>query len=1319
MIKETKSIKLLTITFIIFIVLQNTGYGNNILFDSNNNMEENGNSLQNSIIEENFPTENEQIPLTTQNSVITETTPADENLLSSEMDFDASEMIFTTKNYNWIVDDKQKEFCSITEWDCGLNGIIDSLSKVGDIDFDNRDETITVSYSSSDIYIKVYDDMISNPAFREMGSLIINIEDYHSIFDSFGEVNMILGDLDGNNDDEIIISATANSLFSCCTNLWVYDWVAGTFELCHHEYYDSYHDADLATGDVDDTIDGDEILLAASSGSDIIVKILTFDIYGNYYSYYFIIEEIYEYIINTANNPQISSGNYDYNSNTEEIIVCGTATNLWGSLYIPKGVVFSDKSTSYFVVSTWSDTDPLDLPGIDSVQVTEITTGNVNQDNSEEIAFIGYDPYTNELISWIFDYKWVNGAAIDITKIWCLSEYDYEGGTYLCRATSPDIALGDFDLDGISELAFAWTDTIDDKFRSLIIDDNSTEYSIYDHWFEDQTSSTDYVHVESGMVDIDRMNLRYIQGNDLRTEDVPRINTVLIAPPMQYGLINYNPTAAIVGFGPISGEVTEDSFSWSIKNHFSITAEGSTPVIDIGPTLKQGVYVDIQKSLFSTNSEFCKVSTTLQIAQPFDYVGNFDEVCFTLHTTDHYFYEIIECEVASAVGEIISIDIPREVTYQRMRIQGPGGFNDLYPDYAIGDETLLGHKVGEVSSYKTLNDLESNVNLDIDWIGDKYDWHSDQLIRVSTASGIIEEELQITTTRQKFSNYFSFGAGFITGLGLDTGVVDWEGENTIGTLFEWSTSVSDIGGMKYKGTVPQMSDVLCNNFHYDFMMVMYDQKRDDGQEYNVVNWIVENKKPGYSLLINHLSGKVTQSSTTTGLENIKVELISINEELYRTNPNPDAGTFAYEEVRYTTYTDASGNYEIDFPGIPHMHYLRISKDGFETNKTNLGKHFELDEIGGDLTFNIDMNVIYEEFSGDDFNSGISDSWNKVYPTGTDDFEWVSSNGHAVPKILSGRDNYANTYLEYTFPDLVGSFDTSVRMYKYAPSTATQLYLVAKDDLGETIALGGIYDPWASSSYKERAYVNNPIADAADYSWFSGYQTYNFDKTVRICRDGENQVYVFIGGSERARFFNDKPLKSIQLYAGDKWAYSYDSELINSLTTHWFDDFVIDEFSSVPDSPPVNYDADISTLSRIDLTYSDGTFQIASRMNFEISGEGTYYIVIKYRIGSDNWVIIHSTSHYYSSASSEILNANFEVSGAESGEILEVSWNIYNSDQSNIFDSYSESILLVIDQIDPVDPEDPVDPVDPINPVDPIEPKDPINPINPKEPIDID
>ncbi|MFX0092267.1 MAG: hypothetical protein ACFFBD_10940, partial [Candidatus Hodarchaeota archaeon] len=194
-----------------------------------------------------------------------------------------------------------------------------------------------------------------------------------------------------------------------------------------------------------------------------------------------------------------------------------------------------------------------------------------------------------------------------------------------------------------------------------------------------------------------------------------------------------------------------------------------------------------------------------------------------------------------------------------------------------------------------------------------------------------------------------------------------------------------------------------------------------------------------------------------------------------------------------------------------------------------------------------------EFSSDNFDSGIKSFWIKEYPTGTDDWYWAGVNGKAVPKLLSGRDDYCHTYLEQEATTPVsGEFDVQVDIYKYATSTSTQLYLRLLDANGQEIASGGISDGWASSNYKEYGRVYN---DAGTYNqWVSGYISSHFQKTVRIWRDNSNTIRVLIGGVERASYTNTRGLKTIQLHAYDKWGYSYDGELVGRLDRHWFENF---------------------------------------------------------------------------------------------------------------------------------------------------------------------
>jgi hypothetical protein len=427
--------------------------------------------------------------------------------------------------------------------------------------------------------------------------------------------------------------------------------------------------------------------------------------------------------------------------------------------------------------------------------------------NSQSLAVGDYD---GDGIDDIFASNWVirydedgtDGTNADILNQIFPQYPPFVGCPY---ETPRNVWMGDVDGDMKDELLY---------YRSggFRVDGQDTLGANVNEFFYAGSYNGSQSKLAALNVDNDSPLLEYRGEHELLFGD-PSILAVMAAPPY-HADVGQNIDSCGTTFGKTTSTGIEASQSLGFSVGFSIGYEWE----DIFGISK------VSFKATTTQAWSWMSSSSMEISRSIAYTSGPDEdkVIFTAVPFDVYYYTIISSPDADDVGNIMSVNVPREMETLSVARTFYNDNNGEGPDV---DETVLAHTIGEVASYPGPG--ERNTLLEDGGL-------TSTESPVGVGTGSITVTVDTTTGQGSGTSYdFDFtiesevGVGGVTfgvSLGFQYGYEYWE-TNTESTFYEGT-----VGDIPASSFTPELA--------YTFGLFAYPFEHE-GQKFTVVNYWVE------------------------------------------------------------------------------------------------------------------------------------------------------------------------------------------------------------------------------------------------------------------------------------------------------------------------------------------------------------------------------------------------------------------------------------------------------------------------------------------------
>jgi len=363
-------------------------------------------------------------------------------------------------------------------------------------------------------------------------------------------------------------------------------------------------------------------------------------------------------------------------------------------------------------------------------------------------------------------------------------------------------------------------------------------------WPEDMNAfasvniDTSHVNPMVVPVDVDNDDVRLVKYTNQHILDFtePIVLAVLAAPPCEQG-IGQNTDACTTTWGSASSATAERTYNVTVSG--SVTwgagAAGLGGSVEFNNTLSIAAGLEWSKSYELTRS----LSFTTGPSE--------DSVVFVTVPIDRFTYETIASTDPAALGEIYTIDLPRNLI---QLIATRDYFNaSIQPDAMHIDERVFSHVPGRISSYPTEGEKDLILATEMTRLDEaRYTLFDPVLsyfdpvdalgglevgpISVGEGSGATELALEYVETKGlanslELAYEHSFSAAFGGKVGFSAGISAGR-----------TLSISHGDSTTYSGTIGSIERTLFPDNRYSFGLFTYVMALD-GQEFEVVNYWVE------------------------------------------------------------------------------------------------------------------------------------------------------------------------------------------------------------------------------------------------------------------------------------------------------------------------------------------------------------------------------------------------------------------------------------------------------------------------------------------------
>lgn len=302
---------------------------------------------------------------------------------------------------------------------------------------------------------------------------------------------------------------------------------------------------------------------------------------------------------------------------------------------------------------------------------------------------------------------------------------------------------------------------------------------------------------------------------------------MLAAPPTQYGISqNYFGSDTAYGEETTTGR-TEGNYIGIISS--SCVSYGLDMDFGIGFIGFEGIDMKTSRicsrEMLKTNT----VTSIMQLSNGYATGSDHDSVVFQLVIYECFQYQIVSHPYnSSLIGQNITLIVPNSASLHQYSVSN---FNEVYGDLVpeIGNETFT-HTIGRPWTYPSKTEIGTLApnrwqSSEI-WVGQGSGW-TEAKISVSQES---IRSLTRSATKER-NSYLSVLGGYST---------QKSHGSITGNVFEIIIGDSCV----YEGAVGHIEDeTIFNELEYSFGLVVYYQSRDDGSNYQVVNYWVANAIP--------------------------------------------------------------------------------------------------------------------------------------------------------------------------------------------------------------------------------------------------------------------------------------------------------------------------------------------------------------------------------------------------------------------------------------------------------------------------------------------
>jgi hypothetical protein len=331
--------------------------------------------------------------------------------------------------------------------------------------------------------------------------------------------------------------------------------------------------------------------------------------------------------------------------------------------------------------------------------------------------------------------------------------------------------------------------------------------------------------------DDDSLIVEYTGKQELLFSD-PQVVAVMAAAPSYSGIGQQDGSTT---FGKTKGTEAETSASLGVAVSASIGAKAGFKFFG------NGVEVEAKQTFSASMNATATAAVSISTSYAFTGGGDEDKVVFTAVPFDVYYYKVLSSPDASAVGQVISINLPRKPQTFSVSRSYYNAHNGEAPDV---DTETLSHSIGDPWSYPTRSDRDQHLTnglalLKQGWVNASNPtlggWVNDTMVTVGQGSG--EQTLTIEASR-------SIGAGVEVELSSTTEVEATVGPVVAGGSLEFSVGVGlnvTVGeGFFVEGTI---GDIPADHFSGDKLykagLYAYPHQAKGGQSFMVVNYWVE------------------------------------------------------------------------------------------------------------------------------------------------------------------------------------------------------------------------------------------------------------------------------------------------------------------------------------------------------------------------------------------------------------------------------------------------------------------------------------------------
>jgi hypothetical protein len=321
-------------------------------------------------------------------------------------------------------------------------------------------------------------------------------------------------------------------------------------------------------------------------------------------------------------------------------------------------------------------------------------------------------------------------------------------------------------------------------------------------------------------VDEDSVLVRYTGQNMLKFSR-PQIIAAMAAPPTYKG-IGQNVDGSGTTFGKKQGLETEASASVGVSVGISVGAKAGLKI------LGNGVEVQSKTTYRASMNWTAMAFASIETSYAFSSGPEEDKVVFTSVPFDVYYYEVVSSPNPKDVGQVISINLPREPQTFSVTREFYNAHNGDAPDV---DASVMGHAVGDPWSYPTRDERNAIIGAGLIKTG----WLNPKMVTVGQGGGL--QTLTIDATA-------GLGAGIESEFSVEKEAEVTAGPVVLGASAEFSVgvglSVKAYQGFFIEGSV---GDIPAEHYKaerlYRAGLFAYNHKASDDDQFLVINYWVE------------------------------------------------------------------------------------------------------------------------------------------------------------------------------------------------------------------------------------------------------------------------------------------------------------------------------------------------------------------------------------------------------------------------------------------------------------------------------------------------